>query len=35
MLIDKLINIELNIEIEDLVDSNIFSELEIVMYYIC
>ncbi|ENY8987279.1 TPA: hypothetical protein ACMWK4_002728 [Clostridioides difficile] len=35
MLIDKLTNIELNIEIEDLVDSNISSELETVMYHIC
>ncbi|HEK8846698.1 TPA: hypothetical protein STX52_003971 [Clostridioides difficile] len=34
MLIDKLTNIELNIEIEDLVDGNISSELENVMYYI-
>ncbi|HBF2805426.1 TPA: hypothetical protein KN238_000004 [Clostridioides difficile] len=34
MLIDKLTNIELNIEIEDLVDGNISSELETVMYYI-
>lgn len=34
MLINKLTNIELNIEIEDLVDGNISSELEIVMYYI-
>ncbi|HBF7094860.1 TPA: hypothetical protein KOU56_003958 [Clostridioides difficile] len=34
MLIDKLTNIELNIEIEDLVDGNISSELETVMYHI-
>ncbi|HGM3507101.1 TPA: hypothetical protein ACKOR7_001676 [Clostridioides difficile] len=34
ILIDKLTNIELNIEIEDLVDGNISSELETVMYYI-
>ncbi|HGM1374803.1 TPA: hypothetical protein ACKONX_002768 [Clostridioides difficile] len=34
MLIDKLTNIELNIEIEDLINGNISSELENVMYYI-
>ncbi|MCI9976449.1 hypothetical protein JY742_09980 [Clostridioides difficile] len=34
MLIDKLTNIELNIEIEDLINGNISSELETVMYYI-
>lgn len=34
MLINKLTNIELNIEIEDLINGNISSELETVMYYI-
>lgn len=34
MLIDKLTNIELNIEIQDVIDGNISSELETVMYYI-
>ncbi|HBF7899113.1 hypothetical protein KLL36_11515 [Clostridioides difficile] len=34
MLIDKLTNIELNIEIEDLINGNISSELETAMYYI-
>ncbi|HFL2524714.1 TPA: hypothetical protein ACG3IY_001178 [Clostridioides difficile] len=34
MLIDKLTNIELNIEIEDLINGNISSELETVMYHI-
>ncbi|ENY8698153.1 hypothetical protein [Clostridioides difficile] len=34
MLIDKLTNIELNIEIEDVIDGNISSELETTMYYI-
>ncbi|MCC0678501.1 MULTISPECIES: hypothetical protein [unclassified Clostridioides] len=34
MLVDKLTNIELNIEIEDLINGNISSELETVMYYI-
>ncbi|HBG0180693.1 TPA: hypothetical protein KPC06_002657 [Clostridioides difficile] len=34
MLIDKLTNIELNIEIENLINSEVSSELETVMYYI-
>lgn len=34
MLVDRLTNIELNIEIEDLINGNISSELETVMYYI-
>ncbi|HBF5857502.1 TPA: hypothetical protein KOR84_001880 [Clostridioides difficile] len=34
MLIDKLTNIELNIEIQDVIDGNISSELETTMYYI-
>ncbi|HBF7094818.1 TPA: hypothetical protein STX52_003974 [Clostridioides difficile] len=34
MLIDKLTNIELNIDIQDVIDGNISSELETVMYYI-
>ncbi|MBY1968871.1 hypothetical protein KWW45_11765 [Clostridioides difficile] len=34
MLVDKLTNIELNIEIEDLINGNISSELETAMYYI-
>lgn len=34
MLIDKLTNIELNIDIQDIIDGNISSELETVMYYI-
>ncbi|HBF7929142.1 TPA: hypothetical protein KOY26_001613 [Clostridioides difficile] len=34
MLVDELTNIELNIEIEDLINGNISSELETVMYYI-
>ncbi|MCC0645471.1 hypothetical protein KGF41_14495 [Clostridioides sp. ZZV14-6150] len=34
MLIDKLTNIELNIEIEDLINGEVSSELETVMYYI-
>ncbi len=34
MLVDELTNIELNIEIENLINGNISSELETVMYYI-
>ncbi|WP_109285070.1 hypothetical protein, partial [Clostridioides difficile] len=34
MLIDKLTNIELNIDIQDVIDGNISSELETTMYYI-
>ncbi|MCC0642471.1 MULTISPECIES: hypothetical protein [unclassified Clostridioides] len=34
MLVDELTNIELNIEIDDLINGNISSELETVMYYI-
>ncbi|NJJ36739.1 hypothetical protein GSQ51_19320 [Clostridioides difficile] len=34
MLVDELTNIELNIEIEDLINGNISSELETVMYHI-
>ncbi|HDG7527421.1 TPA: hypothetical protein PFR81_001913 [Clostridioides difficile] len=34
MLVDKLTNIELNIDIQDVIDGNISSELETVMYYI-
>ncbi|MGO1042261.1 hypothetical protein ACTPEO_05950 [Clostridioides difficile] len=34
MLINKLTNIELNIEIENLINSEVSSELETVMYYI-
>ncbi|AUO78233.1 TPA: hypothetical protein KRE09_002196 [Clostridioides difficile] len=34
MLVDKLTNIELNIDIQDVIDGNISSELETTMYYI-
>ncbi|EQF27301.1 MULTISPECIES: hypothetical protein [Clostridioides] len=34
MLVDELTNIELNIEIENLINGNISSELETVMYHI-
>ncbi|EII6832943.1 TPA: hypothetical protein KPG21_000258 [Clostridioides difficile] len=34
MLVDKLTNIELNIDIQDVIDGNISSELETAMYYI-
>ncbi|MCC0705076.1 hypothetical protein IC213_18635 [Clostridioides sp. ES-S-0049-02] len=34
MLVDELTNIELNIEIEDLINGEVSSELETMMYYI-
>lgn len=34
MLVEKLTNIELNIDIQDVIDGNISSELETTMYYI-
>lgn len=35
MLVEKLTNIELNIDIQDVIDGRVSSELETTMYHIC